>query len=336
MYLAQRVIDGSLHYTLSRSYEENGWWQSEDLIDLGPEPACFVKGCAEGGFSVDAAIAEALRGRGAAAGPGELEELFLPFAPAHLREVRQRWWQRPSRRPRRVRLLPPHRKRLEAQVGLFDRRRLWYLTTGATDLATIGLVPIEAFVVLGDKSRDEIEQYLLAREQRLDPAGHRRYLFAIFNLQHWFIYLQGRSMPPELDRPYLDQLFLDELCRVNGDPRFWMRDDPPWQLHPHLTRYATMYFDADWDWDPFREEDYARGRGAGEERRARRQGADDSGEADALFGRSMGELRAMSRHELTQLYKKRALQLHPDHGGDPEQFVLLTQAFEALLAECER
>jgi hypothetical protein len=336
MYLAPRVIAGRLHYLLSRSFQENGWWRSEELVDLGPDPACYVVGCREGGFAVEASVGEELRVRGVAVAPGELEELFLPFVPVHLREIRQRWFQRPPRRSRRPRLLPAEKKRLESHLTLFDRRRFWYLATGAPDLAAAGLLPVQSFLPLADKSRDEIEHYFLFREQHLDPAGHRRYLFAVFNLQHWLIYLQARSMPPELDRPYLDQIFLDELCRINADSRYWMEDDPPGRLHPHLVRYLIMFFDADWEWATFREEEYLRG-GGGPGRRERPPSATgpDGRQADALFGTTLGELRAMSRKELTHLYKQRALRFHPDHGGDPEQFVLLTEAYEALLKERE-
>jgi hypothetical protein len=332
MYLAQRVIDGCLHYTISRSYQEDGWWQSEDLIDLGAVPASFLTRAEQGGFAVEARIWEELCQRGAKPEPGELEELFSPFAPTHLREIRQRWWQRRKRRPPR-RLIRTERERLEAQIPLFDRRRFCYLKTGATDLAAISILPIQSFLPLADKSRDEIEQDLLFREQQLDPAGHGRYLFAVFNLRHWFIYLEARSMPQEMDCAYLDQIFFEELCRINANPRFWMQENPSQWLHPYLVRYATMFFDADWSWEAFRDDERRHFRD--HFRRPRPQGEGADAQTEDLFGVSMAELRDLSRRELTHLYKRRALQFHPDHGGDPAKFVLLTQAYESLLKERE-
>ncbi|WP_363330992.1 J domain-containing protein [Desulfonatronospira sp.] len=39
----------------------------------------------------------------------------------------------------------------------------------------------------------------------------------------------------------------------------------------------------------------------------------------------------MSRRELTRIYRRRALKMHPDKGGDHEEFIRLNEAYQTLL-----
>jgi curved DNA-binding protein CbpA len=39
----------------------------------------------------------------------------------------------------------------------------------------------------------------------------------------------------------------------------------------------------------------------------------------------------MSRRELIRLYRRKAQELHPDKGGDQDQFVRLTEAYQDLI-----
>ena len=38
----------------------------------------------------------------------------------------------------------------------------------------------------------------------------------------------------------------------------------------------------------------------------------------------------MSREQLTRLYRKKAMDLHPDRGGDHDLFIELTEVYESL------
>jgi hypothetical protein len=53
--------------------------------------------------------------------------------------------------------------------------------------------------------------------------------------------------------------------------------------------------------------------------------------ASIAFGEPQEVLKEMSRKEFVRLYRLRALQLHPDKGGDHDAFVNLTDAYHALL-----
>jgi hypothetical protein len=329
MYIARRVVDGKLHFRISHSYKKERWWRNEDLVDLGPDPGRFVLPSGrDGGFVITELIRKELCGRGIRPQAGELEELFLEFAPAHLRKIDGKEKVGNEGRRRR-RLREGERKRLEAEIALFDRRRLHYLVWGDFDLSAINILPIEVFQLLADKSRDEIEQDLLRREQVLAPEEYNRYVFAVFNLQPYFIYLENGAMPAGTERESLDLLFIEELCQINASSWFWMEEVPPARFHPHLIRYPVMFFDYDLkpgvSW-----EDYLRDSG----RRSPSFAADGSEEkATELFGISVAQVRALSDHDLHSLYKKRALALHPDHGGDQEEFIRLRKTYEEIMKE---
>jgi hypothetical protein len=54
-------------------------------------------------------------------------------------------------------------------------------------------------------------------------------------------------------------------------------------------------------------------------------------EAGAIFNETKDALKKMNRQELSRIFRRRALELHPDQGGDPEKFVKLTKAYDMLL-----
>ena len=54
-------------------------------------------------------------------------------------------------------------------------------------------------------------------------------------------------------------------------------------------------------------------------------------EAASIFGVGPAELDAMSKAELTRLYRQKAQELHPDKGGEHEEFIALTTAYNELL-----
>ncbi len=54
-------------------------------------------------------------------------------------------------------------------------------------------------------------------------------------------------------------------------------------------------------------------------------------QVNALFGKSKKELKKLEQKELIRLFRKKAKKLHPDKGGDHEQFVLLVEVYNELL-----
>ena len=54
-------------------------------------------------------------------------------------------------------------------------------------------------------------------------------------------------------------------------------------------------------------------------------------DAAPVLGESVEKLKQMSRRELARLYRRKAQELHPDKGGDHEQFVRLNEAYRNLI-----
>jgi hypothetical protein len=57
-----------------------------------------------------------------------------------------------------------------------------------------------------------------------------------------------------------------------------------------------------------------------------------TGRAEKIFKMKWQKLQKMNRRELTRLYRERAKELHPDSGGNHEEFVELNGAYASLLA----
>jgi hypothetical protein len=286
-------------------------------------------------FYIHEQVEKGLRDIGVEPGRGELEELFLLFMPKAVRDAYEQMRFRNHYRGR-IRLSYYEKKRLEEQISVFDRRRHQFLKCGSLDLSRITTLPIRYFLPLADKSRDELEQFFLTGEAKLDPGEYKRYVFAIFNLQRYFARREGRNMPQSLDQERLERVFIDELCAINASERFRMGAPPRKFLDPYLIRYVIMFFDYGWEPDTF-QEDFVR-RFMNNHRQYRPpvpKAKLSEEEAGDLFGMGRAELRQLSRKQLARLYKKRALQLHPDKGGDSAKFVHLTQAYEALARECK-
>jgi DnaJ-class molecular chaperone len=54
-------------------------------------------------------------------------------------------------------------------------------------------------------------------------------------------------------------------------------------------------------------------------------------EASSIFGVAKTSLQKMNRAQLARLFRRRAMKLHPDKGGDHDTFVKLTEAYHSLL-----
>ncbi len=331
MYLARRFVNNRLQYMLRESYPCGDCLASRDLIDLGDDPGRFIVYPGGSSFYIDDWIFDQLDRLRVSWDYSAVEQLFLPFLDPFVRakiEPFARRRQNAGWRP----LSRAAREEVIGQTHVFDRRRLYFLRLGQTDLSQMDRSP-GLYKVLLHKSRDEIEQLILEREQQLRPHEYKRYIFAIFDLQRFFEEGFAVSMPQALDGDKLDDFFLQEVCRLDRDSRFWQglersRD----RLVPYLIRYVIMYFDYSFpqtrSWN-----EYVRARtGARRRHRPSRSGSRmNLQEIGRVFGLSRAELSALSRSELTRLYRRKAHELHPDKGGDHDRFIELTSAYQELL-----
>ncbi|MCP4624184.1 MAG: hypothetical protein GY850_11710, partial [bacterium] len=63
--------------------------------------------------------------------------------------------------------------------------------------------------------------------------------------------------PEMLSQDKVDEYFIEQICRLNQDPLFWMGMDLTAGLHNHLIRYVLLHFDYDYAPGSFLE-DYLR------------------------------------------------------------------------------
>ncbi len=236
MYLARNQAGPRrYHYVLRESYADGDLFRSRDLADLGPDPGTLFVYTGETSFHVDEAFVRRLGELGVTASYTELEDLLFPFLDPYLKARLQPFRDRHRHRSWRPADAALCRRAL-AETQAVDRRRLHFLRLGRTSAATVDKTAA-LYTVLLDKSRDEIEQLIHAREQALPPREIQQYLFAAFDLERFFAESYARSLPQALDRGRLDELFVEEVCRLAADPDFWRGYPRAFRLPEPLVRY---------------------------------------------------------------------------------------------------
>jgi hypothetical protein len=193
-------------------------------------------------------------------------------------------------------------------------------------------MPQKLFRSLCNKSRDEIEQGFVSMEDELAPREYKTYTFTIFNLQQFFYESFAAKHPELLSPDKVDDHFIDEVCRLNTDRNFWAGMKTGERLHHYLIRYVLMYFDYDFAAGSLLE-DYLRQfiNSRRDYRPSFKSAAQTLQQASAVFGETSDALKKMSRRELVRLYRRKAQELHPDKGGNPRDFIVLTEAYHELM-----
>jgi hypothetical protein len=328
MYLARKHIGGKTHYVIRESYWRQDACLCRDLYDLGTDPGRFIVYPGGNSFYIEEAVEEVIRSLGSEPAAEEVETVFWPFLRPDIRRkidpFRRRERQaRDSRRP------PEATDAFHAHI--FDRRRIHFLKTGQMDQRSIGRLPAGLFRALRNKSRDEIEQGFIEMESILHPREYKAYTYVIFNLQQFFQQRFARAAPELLDPDEVDAYFIEEVCRLHGDPAFWAGMDAGDRLSDYLIRYMLMYFDYDYAPRSAAAEYIRDFMNRHRDYRPPPSVVISMQEIAAVFGKSREALKKMSRRELWRLYRRRAQELHPDKGGDHEGFVRLNEAYQRLL-----
>jgi hypothetical protein len=318
MYIARILSPWGPRYVLRRTIEVEGVFLAQSILDLGPDPRPWCRGECYAPGLLDA-VCQAT----GTIDHDALDAAFAPFVPRQEPSSRGPWVRR--------RLTPETEARIQS-LHPFDKRRLAFLRTGCTDLGAIHLAHPKLFVRLLAKSRDQLEQEFWQMERILRPEELRSYTFAAFNLQEQFACLTARHAPQALDTEAVDAAFERAICRLGDDEEFWRGVvRPVWGLHPYLRRYACYHYDFQFPAD----DPWARivGNFMGSFRRPRpRRPAEmvNTSRAEVLFGIPWSQLRAMTRAELIRLFRRRAKVLHPDAGGNHEDFIEFLNMYRHL------
>lgn len=325
MYIARSIINGKAVYSIRESYLENGVYLSRNLIDLDGDPRLYVRYPQGRSFYIDSELEDALRDKIGPFDYDDLEHIFWPFVRP---EVRRRYG------PARSRDKRGHRNADLANIHMFDKRRLSFLRTGSMNQRHIDKAPDKMFRPLSGKSRDEIEHGFMADENTLKDKEIKSYVFVIFDLQRHFNTLVAREMPQTLAPEKVEAHFLADICSLNRDKHFWNGMGMQPFLHDYLIRYLIMFFDMEYQRSRFMEDmEFARFNRRRYLRQTRRPMEEAYREASILFGVSGQELKRMSKREIQRIYRKKARELHPDHGGSHEHFIGLSRIYEELIAK---
>lgn len=333
MYLATLTRGQTKHYEIRQSLpgDDHRYLEYQVVFDLGGDPGRYIERLSDDICYFSAELEERLQQETSEDASLILEELLWNFLPAEeqtrLSIFRHRGKARVSALSER------ERSAIEKDIHLFDRRRLYYLRYGGVDQSRIFRLNPKLYRPLLNKCRDEREFYLLDLEKALQHNELRTYVFAIFDLQRHFTESFSATMPEALNQIDIADFFIEEICSLNDDKSFWRTGTGGTSLHDHLIRYMIMFFDHGYGrrslFDDFVREFMGRHRAFSW---PEKKPAVSTGQAEKIFQRKWQKLQQMSRRELTRLYRERAKELHPDSGGNHEQFIELNGAYASLMA----
>jgi len=306
---------------------------SRALLDLGTDPAAHIEFVGGNVFYFNPDMEEQLRAQGADCSTEELEELFLPFLPLRIRRTIESFQARTGLRTSRRTCSTQEMAQGQRRLHSFDKRRLHFLRCGRVDIGDLERRPWKFLQVLTEKSRDEIEHVIEGMEGVLRPHEMRPYLFTALHLQARFPHHWLHNHPVALDLEAVDDCFLEALCALNDDAGYFagVEHGDRSTLHPYLVKYVVLYFDSEFERGlrPEQFRDFViRQRFTRPRVTPHRVALED---ACKLFVFRREDLARLSRSQLVRLYRRKAKELHPDHGGDQEGFIRMTEAFTCLM-----
>ncbi len=333
MYLATLTRGRTRRFEIRQSIPgaANRYLDYQVVFDLGTDPSSYIERLSDDICYFSAELEERLQQETAEDATTVLEELLWDFLPAEEQDRLNVF--RHRGRARVSALSEAEHSAIESEIHLFDRRRLYYLRYGAVDQSRIFRLNPKLYRPLLNKCRDEREYYLGGMEKALQHNELKTYVFAIFDLQRHFGESFSATMPEALDQIDIADYFIRDICRLNSDKNFWRNHSPLDSLHHHLVRYMIMFFDHGYGrrslFDDFVREFMGRHRAFSW---PDKKPTVSTGQAEEALQTKWSLLQKMNRAELTRLYRKRAKELHPDSGGNHEEFIELNKAYASLLA----
>lgn len=332
MYLATLTKNGKKYYEIRQSFmhEKKKELCFRVIFNLGNNPARYLEQLSDDICYFSPELEESISRRTDQDPTFLLENLLWDFLPAE--EQHRLSFFRHRGKGTIHRLTEEDRIAIEREVHLFDRRRLYYLKYCAVDQSRLFRLNPKLYRPLLNKSRDEREYYYIGLEKDLRPNEMKTYVFTIFDLQRYFDQSFSATRPEALNQHDIADHFIEELCNLNSDHRFWYGGGIADSLHDHLVRYLIMFFDHNYGrgslFDDFLREFMGRHRAFSW---PDKKPAISTDEITAIFDTDWKALRTMTKKELTRLYRKRAKELHPDKGGNNDCFVQLNSAYAALM-----
>jgi hypothetical protein len=324
MYLARKTTNRQTNFYIRSTYQDGAYLKSKDVFDLGTDPSIYIIYPGGTAYYFDEIIEETLLQQGLRATPDELDNIFWEFLDPETQRVINGFQRTPKTQT-------PDSVKTNGPVHLFDKRRIHYLKFATPDQHNLNTLPAKFFKALYNKSRDEIEQYFIAQERILNARELKTYVYTIFNLQQFFRQSIFPGNIQNLNQSRMDNFFIDTVCQLNEDKKFWAGMEPSKNLQDYLIKYVIMYFDSDFpSHPPF--QDYLNAfRNQHRAHTPPKKVRVKTKEAAQLFETSWEKLKKMDLRSFNQLYRQLALKHHPDQGGKQEIFIKLNEIYEELL-----
>jgi len=216
-----------------------------------------------------------------------------------------------------------------------DRRRYNYLRMGELDQSRLTSIPTRFYRVLAFKSRDELEHLFMDMENRLEPAELSLYVYSFLYLRRFFTEMIAGACPRDWISKNWKSCSSGKYAPLTAMICSGRGEHKPADLHPFLIRYVIMFFDYPLSSESFLSE-HLRDFIAGTRQRFRtfpsKRPDFSEDEAGTIMGVPARTLYAMSKKELTRIYRGRIMEMHPDKGGDHDRFIKLMEIYRTLLA----
>ncbi len=338
MYLKRIRKGQSYYYIIRESIWTGTCWTYRNLVNLGTDPAEYIHYVGGNGFYFDEFIEEELEKQGVHYSSEELERLFFPFLKPDIQRIIS-MFNNPRCNPTTNKWKDCSSEELyerQKDVHPFDKRRLHFLRCGRIDIGNLDGRAWKFLNIMLEKSRDERETIIEKMEGQLKPREIKSYVYTAFNLQSYFSSSLLKNHPLALDPEKVDEAFLDALCRLNRDPKFFkgVPDHDPKSLHPYLRKYAIFFFDYEFGQNSSWKDFIKRILGAQEYnayRRMKNRGNISIQQACQVLEIDEKKLADISLKEIQKVYRKKAKELHPDAGGNHEIFIKLTEAYQTIV-----
>ncbi|MFN3568311.1 MAG: hypothetical protein ACK4UR_05325 [Caldimicrobium sp.] len=298
MYISRKITSEGYEYCLCESYYDPPYYKTRVLIELGKNPEDYITYYSDVAFSID--LEEALLNVGKKTDQFELEELFFRF----LKREAQRWVSYSINRKNIFSKEDAKDYDLN-KIHWFDKVRLIALKLDHRDPYRVVNYRFSFLKSLFKKSRDEIENFLWDMEDKLNFRESLNYILSIFSLH------KTKSVEER------DRIFLENLCKIAKDPQYYLDLSEKEVLAKYLSRYVWIYY----DYLPYRrvpkyyqdlEKNYFL-------------------ELSKVLNMSVEILQRSSKKEILKLFRKKILEVHPDRGGNKEDFIRIRKLMEIYL-----
>ena len=173
MYIALKNINKKVCYFLRESFFLNEELDFRDLFDLGSDPSDFIIYPGGNAFYIDEVVESAIEKAGANFDYDMLEDLFWPWIRPDIKRAVETFRNRSSSQAKtgvNLEINDKTRAGFEKSVNNLDKSRMHFLKFGNMDQGSVENMPEVLFKNLTGKSRDEMEQYFMAKESVLKVA----------------------------------------------------------------------------------------------------------------------------------------------------------------------